>query len=493
MRKAVVAVLSVQVALTLAFLLTLRSGRFPLGIPGEWEWLRLPHGVAPMALQWAIGVSGVLGYALFAGWGMRVLGTTPHRWNEVMAVLGLVVASLVTQVLVAIAAPEGYGLAKWILALHNPGSNGYYTVAKKQMGDLAPFLADYPNWIQRQDALHVGTHPPGLFLLQRGLLNAMEAQPAVARFVVEHLPQSVSSACLVVEQYAHLTRADRATLALTGALTMLLCSLTVVPLYLLARSSLPANAAWAAATLWPLVPSAILFQPAADTAFPFLSTTALAFAAYSSRANKPRASLIAAAGSGVVLAVGMGFTLAFLPIGLIVAILIGIGIGPGRSLRQKGGAIVVVGLGFLIPTLLGWAVTRSNPFLTWWWNQRNHARFYVEYPRSYLAWIIANPLELAVAIGLPAAVWVLVGIGRLRQAPRVSLATFALLAVLTLGGRSLSEVARLWLPMMPALLVAAGAGLTRLGGGAASLGITVGGIGIQTLILQATIQVVYPT
>ncbi len=71
--------------------------------------------------------------------------------------------------------------------------------------------------------------------------------------------------------------------------------------------------------------------------------------------------------------------------------------------------------------------------------------------------------------------------------------TLALLVVLTLSGRNLSEVARLWLPMMPALLVAAGAGLNRLVGGGVAAGISLFLIGVQTLVLQATIQVVYPT
>ncbi len=132
MRKAVVAVLSVQVALTCGFLLALRSGAFPLGVAGRMEWLRSPRH-RPVALQWVIGASAVLGYALFAGWGMRVLATSLRPWEEAIAVASLVVASLVTQGLVATAAPEGYGLAKWILALHNPGSSGYYTVAKQQI------------------------------------------------------------------------------------------------------------------------------------------------------------------------------------------------------------------------------------------------------------------------------------------------------------------------------------------------------------------------
>jgi hypothetical protein len=79
-----------------------------------------------------------------------------------------------------------------------------------------------------------------------------------------------------------------------------------------------------------------------------------------------------------------------------------------------------------------------------------------------------------------------------RLAPRVAWATIGVLALLTLSGRSLSEVARLWLPMMPPLLVAAGAGLERLGAGPVTLAVTVATLGIETLLLQATIQVVYP-
>ena len=122
----------------------------------------------------------------------------------------------------------------------------------------------------------------------------------------------------------------------------------------------------------------------------------------------------------------------------------------------------------------------------------NHARFYVEFPRSYLPWVAANPVELAVGLGLPVAVWAVVGLASGRDAPTVSLAAAAVLVALTLSGKNLSEVGRLWLPMMPALLVAAGRGFERVGAGAKSLAATTILIGGQTLALQATIQVVYP-
>jgi hypothetical protein len=127
----------------------------------------------------------------------------------------------------------------------------------------------------------------------------------------------------------------------------------------------------------------------------------------------------------------------------------------------------------------------------WWWNQKNHARFYVEFPRSYRSWLAANPVELVIGLGLPAAVWSCLGLAG-KDAPRVSVAAVVVLTVLTLSGKNLSEVARLWLPMMPALLVAAGLGFERARAGAMTLGATVSLLGAQTLALQAMIQVVYP-
>ena len=94
-----------------------------------------------------------------------------------------------------------------------------------------------------------------------------------------------------------------------------------------------------------------------------------------------------------------------------------------------------------------------------------------------------------IAIGLPTAVLVAVG---LRSAPRATLATIGVLAFLTLSGKNLSEVARLWLPLMPPIVVAAGSGLDRLGARPTMLGWTVGLVGVQAIILEAAIQVVYP-
>ncbi len=480
----------VPAALVAALAVALRSKGWPLGVPGEWEWLRLASGPALSDVLLA-GVA-VLLYAGFAALGLRALKFRPSRSREVLAVLALLFAAVTVQVAVPIGAPEGYGLARWALVLHLPASTGYYTVAKTQIHDGGRFLAEYPEWIRRQDALHVGTHPPGLFLVEHALLESLGTRPAASRWVVEHLPGPVIAAFRAIDSYAPLPLADRATLGLTAALTVLACAATVVPLYALARASLSAPAAWSAAVLWPLVPSAVLFQPLPDTAYPLLAVTALALAAHAAKGSSVRGGgVLAGGGCGGRPGAGDGVHPG-LPGGRT---------GPrpragdsprGRSPRRRTGLLLATGAGFLAPTLAFWLATGANPFVIWWWNQRNHARFYVEYHRTYALWLLVNPVELALALGIPATVWALAGFAAARSVPRVAWATVAVLVFLTVSGRNLSEVARLWLPLMPALLTAAGHGLAQLGAGPGTLAVAVATLGAETLLLEATIQVVYP-
>ncbi|WP_435006739.1 hypothetical protein P12x_004231 [Tundrisphaera lichenicola] len=486
MRRTGFSVMASGAALVAVFSVGIIRGSFPLGFPGEWEWQRI--SARPSVFSTILALSVLVGYAAFVALGMRSLIARKGTRREIGWILGLAMASVGVQAMVQEGAPEGYGLSKWIFALHAPGSSGYFTVAKSEMEAPKRFLADYPEWIARQDALHVGTHPPGLFLTSRAILGVMESNPGLARVVSAASPPSVSMAIQALRGTKGMSRADGASLTLTGALTLLACASTVLPLYGLARSSMSAPASWAAASFWPLVPSAILFQPTADTAFPLLSTTALAMAAWAGRMDGPRQFGLALI-SGIVMAVGMEFTLAFLPIGLVVAMLY---LTSGKSGRDRIGLLGATGVGFLGATLLGWAASSANPFVIWWWNQRNHARFYDEYPRTYYLWILANPIELAVGLGLPITIWVLVGLFGSWRSIRVSWAALIVLVILTISGRNLSEVARLWLPLMPGLLIAAGSGFDRFGASPRLLAASVISVGVQTLLLQAAIQVVYP-
>ena len=186
----------------------------------------------------------------------------------------------------------------------------------------------------------------------------------------------------------------------------------------------------------------------------------------------------------------MSFTLAFLPVGLIV--LLSVLASSSATWPRRTWVIVMIGAGFISVVGLGWAMTSANPFVIASWNLRHHAEFYDEYPRTYSTWLWVNVVEIAIALGVPAAVWCVVGLKAFRQVPVSFWATLLVLVLLDLAGRNLGEVARLWMMFMPPLFLAAGVGISRLGARPAALGATVALVGAQTLALQSLIQVVYP-
>jgi hypothetical protein len=500
MRPSLALILIAQVLLVGGVTFGIRSQAIPLGVPGEWEWMRLPAWASPGWDGLIVAALLVAAYSACAAAGLRWLRTrsSPSRRAEGALVAGLLLLAIAAQALVPLGAPPGYDLSKWAAVNYLPSSSGYFKVAREQaMSDPWRFLRDYPRWIRDQDSLHIGTHPPGLITLQCLLMTTMQNHPALAQGLLDVMPGSVDAGFRAFggNDPRPLAPEERAALFATALLTLLACAGTLVPLYLLARAMLPAPAAWTAAALWPLAPAANLFQPVADAAYPFLSTSALALAAWSAREAPPRDRrlswrILLAAGSGSALGLGMALSLAFLPVGLIVAL--SLALSRAQCLRTRGALILALGSGFIAVLAGGWLATGANPLEIGTWNLHHHARFYLEYPRTYRLWLWVNLLELAIALGLPSAVWCLVGMMQPRTMPIPVFSTALVLLLVNLTGRNLGEVARLWMLFLPPLLLAAGQGCNRLGGGAVSLGISLGLLGVQTLALQAMIQVVYP-
>jgi hypothetical protein len=460
----------------------LHGRAFPLGVPGEWTWERLPAGVGQSWFEWAIGLACVGLYGGLVALGEGAFGERSRRWSRGLWLAALGASAIVLQLALQWCAPAGYGPSKWAFALHAPGSNGYFAVARTdQLDDLPRFLRAYPEWVATQDALHVGTHPPGLFVAWRVVIDAMRAGPGLARAVDDSMPLPTKQALREIARFDPIPLSDRAALVAVGWLTLLCSALAVVPVYHLAWGAGASGVdAWRAAALWPVVPATLLFQPTADTAFPLLSAAALALATRGGRVSGVLA--------GLALALGMQFSLVFLAVGAVAGLMVLL--HKERTWRARIVTIGVIGLGFAAGTGIAWATTGANPLVIWWHNQRNHARFYAEYPRSWLAWQGANLAEAVVALGIPAALAAGVAFG-MRRPTRVAVATLAVLAMLQLSGRSLSEVGRLWIPLFPGLVVAAGRGLGLAGLGRWGVAATVGLTAVQVLVLEGAVQVVY--
>ncbi len=456
----------------------LNQPTFPLGVDGEWEWLRLPQTAELSPIRLLIASAVLLIYGIFVCAGSAQLsdqGTS--RLREVRWVVCLFLIAPVVQVGLMYGAPFGYGIAKWV-ALSMPGASGYQTVARMEIDDLRAFLKDYPDWIQQQDALHIGTHPPGLFVLNQVALRITDQAQGATRFIDQHLPAELETA---FREFG-VPRSDRIAQVFVGLATLLASAWTAIPIYLILRRLKWSPAiAWSSAALWPVLPASIMFQPTADTAFPILSALAICLVI------KPDTWSVFAA--GIILGVGMWFSLVFLAVGLVVGL--ATLWDQERSIWNRARNFLLIGFGFLGLTIANWILTDANPFEIWWANQSNHARFYEEFPRSYFKWMLTNPIELIVAIGLPTALWIMVLLVS-RRSLRITWVTLGVLLLLTLTGRSLSEIARLWLPFYPLLVIAIGPGISRLNGGWLTTGLTIILVGVQVLILQSIIQVVYP-
>ncbi|MBT4867437.1 MAG: hypothetical protein HON53_20220 [Planctomycetaceae bacterium] len=101
-----------------------------------------------------------------------------------------------------------------------------------------------------------------------------------------------------------------------------------------------------------------------------------------------------------------------------------------------------------------------NLFNVWRWNVVNHSAFYDQFDRSYWKWVLVNPLELSLAVGLPVILLAIAGCRRAMQqsgnwrASRLGpcVCCMTTIGLLWLSGKNSGEAARLWLFLMPWLI-----------------------------------------
>jgi len=130
-----------------------------------------------------------------------------------------------------------------------------------------------------------------------------------------------------------------------------------------------------------------------------------------------------------------------------------------RALQWCALAGLVTGATFAAPALVG-----HHPMASLREALRIHREFFTE-PRDYAVWLVFDPLDLAVFIGLPVAVSLaaaavraarrLIARARLQPDEAFRLAAVVALLALLVSGQTRGEVGRIWIPIMPMLLVAA--------------------------------------
>jgi methylthioxylose transferase len=446
----------------------------PLGVPGEWEWDRIPIARGEwtaLLLGWLIAaVVGGL-YIAFALLGMHRLEQAP-RWQVVAWLGGLAIGGFAWLWVVQDSpADPAFGMAKTGWVLYNRGTEGYFDQARYMMPDVPSYLAGYQEVMAQGDVLHLGTHPPGLILFHRACLKVCADVPALSDLLLRTQPNSFRDALdqtevLNLHSDREITSTDRAALWLAAVITQALAAATLIPIYLLIRRDDSRPVAWLAAAIWPLLPALAVFLPKSDALLPFFGALFLWLWLEGFRLGRLWLCFLA----GAIFWLAMFLSLAILPIGAAAALLTlwesVVCVPPERVRLGARDWILRIGaaaVGWALPVMLLEVLFKPNLLAVWNWNYHNHAGFYRQYPRTYWLWLIANPIELALALGAPLALAALLGLwsgfrrGGRRRAAGPAWCLTAVWLLLWLSGKNMGEAARLWLILMPwAVWIAAG-------------------------------------
>ncbi|QDT90692.1 hypothetical protein [Gimesia algae] len=448
--------------------------QIPLGVDGEWNWDRIPFSAVEMIPGWI--VSGIA-FAVYLLLTLLALSRMPYsRWYELAVWLtGLTAAGCLWSLLLQDSPPGEYRLSKAAFVLYYKGSSGYFTQAQTEISDASKFLSDYEAKMEQGDVLHEGTHPPGLPLFYHTLIRLSENYPGLQSFLLDTQPASFEEAADVIASMTSnsehpLTPRDRAVLWLATLITLTMSSLTIVPLFLLAQEFTSRTVSWQVAAFWPLIPATLIFQPKSDALYPVIAMLFLYLWVTACRRNN----LIPAFLAGLLIWGGLFLTLAFLPVGACAVCFSMLQLWPrltgAREAHTSGKAFLLTassGLaGFCLPILTLAVVFDLNLLRVWFLNFQNHAGFYSEYTRTYWKWLLLNPLEISLALGLPVSWMILRSLCNRRRVAsdrealpaHFRLTAFLLscgivLILLWLSGKNMGEAARLWLIFLPWLLM----------------------------------------
>ena len=112
--------------------------------------------------------------------------------------------------------------------------------------------------------------------------------------------------------------------------------------------------------------------------------------------------------AGLVMFLGMTLSLAMLPIAFLAALwtlsdcAFGEAIEPfGTRAKELVQCVVAALATFAVFVGLTWWLYSLDLPSVWMQNFQNHAGFYAKYPRTFLSWLLVNPIELALAAGTP--------------------------------------------------------------------------------------------
>lgn len=325
----------------------------------------------------------------------------------------------------------------------DPGINGYFTTALS-IDNVSDFLSTFPDIVNaRTLSQHASGHPPGAVLLLRWLINLLSFTPQSQISFLNNIhpgwAKDLWNTLNIHQKFASI---------ILPFILHLLSSLTVIPFYFVSKEFLKnSKVALKTTMLYAVIPSlsffALIFDPI-YAIFPLIATFLILIGV---RTGQQKFFFTA----GLACGIGLFFTAA------VLTYIAGLTIFTLLSLKTTFVKSVINFLSGLLSVILIFFLLNFdliNSLLAVIHNQAS---------RDYLPWLIYNPYDFFVFMGLPISIVFLIQTYLvIKQKITMEIVLTKLFAtfwitflILIISGASRGEVGRIWLLFMfvPILLV----------------------------------------
>ncbi len=413
-----------------------------------WQW----DHVAPTGSTLRRCIPSLVAIALFLG-GTKALRRAPSWAFVAWSVAGAIAIP------VALLGIEGPPLQVLFARTVSPFATGGYALSLKfaSLGEtLRQWPAAMPTWGIAYP--HLAISPPGWPILYDLVSQALTLMPALAARL------AMPIRALACDNFAFLALSNaRLGSAWLGMASPLWTALTIVPLFLLARSVSGESVARTVAVWWPTVPALALFAGTFSVVYP-LGTTAM-LALFWSGLCRPALARMALriALAGLLMGILLLFNFAYLPLLMVCGLLALFAWRLHRSRGQGSRWLLLLGLSFTAGIVIPLAVFSRVAGYSILPVFLEGATQQTGWKGVYFPWLVLNMWDLALFSGLPLCGLALVGVLRLPGRPpvlranasRLAVALGVTLLVLELSGATRGEAGRIWIYFMPLMLVVA--------------------------------------
>lgn len=366
--------------------------------------------------------------------------------KEYVLLLGVIFLSFLFQI--AIIYFSRAGVFVLIHRIINPDLNGYFTAAT-MIDNVSVFLQNYNNTVLHLPQ-HAQGHPPGAIFFF-WYINKFFALFSQSFSFLDSIQPNRADVNLV---WKMLSSSEKAGALFSAFFIPFLSSCTVVPFYFLVKRLYTTTLAIQTTFLYIFLPSIVLFIPINDVFLPFFTVLTVFFFVKAQQQKNVLLFLL----SGIILSVGVFLSLSLLPIGFFL------GIYTLLMIMQKKITFIFSlqsGMYFLLGFLL-------LPFFLFFFFQFNFLEVSktlmsgLPESRLYTTWIWYNLSDFFIFGGVPVCILFILGIQKLFQQfvkkkyteiDPILVAFIVMLCVINFSGSVRGEVARIWLPFYPLLLL----------------------------------------